>query len=280
MKRNSNSWLAAISITIAVGLILLALGGYLNPIISLVTQPFISTQRWFSTRYTAIVQLINAPQDTEELRSQNIALENEVSRLQSQIIDLEQQLAEKQILEELLGFAQASTQNSYVGSMVIGRDPNPFLHYIIIDKGTDDGLRKDMPVITQAGLVGRVDAVIANAARVQLISDPNSVVNVTIQNQKINAQLNGSLTGEINLEMIPQDIVIQPGDVVLTSGLGGSFPANILIGQIISVRKLENDLFQSATVQPVVDFAELQAVLVINNFRPVNIAPLIPGQNQ
>lgn len=92
----------------------------------------------------------------------------------------------------------------------------------------------------------------------------------------MDAQVIGSITGEISLEMVPQDIVMHSGDMILTSGLGGSFPDDLLIGQVVSIRKLENDLFQSATVQPVVDFAQLQAVLIITNFRPVNISPLVP----
>ena len=79
--------------------------------------------------------------------------------------------------------------------------------------------------------------------------------------------------------MVPQDVNLAAGDLILTSGLGGTYPANISIGQVLSVRKLENDLFQSATIQPVVDFNELQAVLVITNFRPVDITPLIPNEN-
>ena len=101
-----------------------------------------------------------------------------------------------------------------------------------------------------------------------------------LQNQKVEAQLVGSITGELNLEMVPQDTVIQTGDVILTSGLGGSFPKDILIGQIVSIRKLENDLFQSATIQSIVDFSQLQAVLIIKNFQPVDISPLIPDQAQ
>jgi rod shape-determining protein MreC len=125
-------------------------------------------------------------------------------------------------------------------------------------------------------LVGRIDAVIANASRVQLISDANSVVNVQLQSGKIDAQLRGTLTGEIVLEMIPQDAVIESGEVILTSGLGGNYPSNIFIGQVLSIRKLENALFQSASVQPIVDFDSLSAVLVISNFDAVDITPLVP----
>jgi rod shape-determining protein MreC len=280
MKINlSNIWLTVVIGVIAVGLILLALGGYLNPVINAVSQPFLGIQEWISSRYVAVYQLVNTPQDINELRASNIELENEVSRLQAQIIELEQQLGEKEVLEALLNYEQDNPESSYMAASVIGRDPSPFLHYIIIDRGSDDGIFSGMPVITQSGLVGRIDAVTSQAARVQLITDPKSIVNVKLETQKINAQTNGSITGEITLEMVPQDINLTSGDLILTSGLGGAYPSNLPIGQVVSIRKLENDLFQSATIQPVVDFNALQALLIITNFRPVDITPLIPVEN-
>lgn len=275
----SNTWLTGIITILAVGIILLALGGYLNPIINTVSTPFLRIQEWLSSRYVAVYQIINTPQDVNELRTSNIELENEVSRLQAQIIELEQKLGEKEVLEALLNYEQDNPANAYMAASVISRDPSPFLHYIIVDRGSDDGVYSGMPVITQSGLVGRIDAVTSQAARVQLITDPKSIVNVKLETQKINAQTNGSITGEITLEMVPQDVNLASGDLVLTSGLGGAYPSNLPIGQVVSIRKLENDLFQSATIQPVVDFNGLQALLIITNFKPVDITPLIPAAN-
>ena len=272
----SNSWKTITILILAIGLILLALGGYLGPVFAAASRPVVLAQAWLSNRYIAFYQIINSPQEESELRARNIELENEVDQLQSQIITLQQQLSETKNLEALLGFAGSNPQLQPVAAIVIGRDPSPFLHYLILDQGSDDGIRKGMPVVTQSGLVGKIDAVIAGASRVQLITDPGSIVNIKLQTQKMDAQVIGSITGEISLEMVPQDVVMQSGDMILTSGLGGSFPDDLLIGQVISIRKLENDLFQSATVQPVVDFAQMQAVLIITNFRPVNITPLVP----
>jgi rod shape-determining protein MreC len=79
--------------------------------------------------------------------------------------------------------------------------------------------------------------------------------------------------------MIPQDASVQVGDLVLTSGLGGGYPPNLLIGQISGLRSRDQDLFQRATVQSVVDFSQLEIVLVITNFKPVDIQPLVPQEN-
>jgi rod shape-determining protein MreC len=133
-----------------------------------------------------------------------------------------------------------------------------------------------MPVVTNQGLVGRIDAVIADAARVQLITDPAATVNVHLKNANTDAVLLGSVTGDISLDMISQDATVQGGDLILTSGLGGGYPPDLIVGQIINVRKLDYQLFQQATVQSAVDFSRLDIVLVITNFRAVDITPLIP----
>ncbi len=151
------------------GVLFLGFGGYLSPVLRLASSPVILAQRWLASRYLSIFQAINSPQDMAELRQESFSLEEENARLQSQVIELQQQLKDSQFKDELLGFARSRPEDTYVGASVIGRDPSPFLHYVIIDKGSDDGLQHGMPVVTAKGLVGQVDAVIANAARVQLI---------------------------------------------------------------------------------------------------------------
>ncbi len=273
---NSRSLRVAVLVVFIAGLLLLALGGYLTPIFRVTLNPIIASETWLSSRYMAIHDLITVPKDVASLQQKNSELQAEVTQLQAQVIQLQQQISEAQVLYALLDFARARPDNQYIAAAVIGRDTNPFISYILIDQGSDAGLRHGMPVVTNQGLVGRIDAVTAGGARVQLITDPTSVVNVRIQSSQIEASMSGSVTGELSLQMVPTNASISVGDVILTSGLGGSYPANVFIGQISSVLKRENDLSQTAVIQPVVDFTSLKAVLVITNFKPVDIAPLIP----
>ena len=261
---------------LVIGILLLALGGFLTPISRVAFSPFISAQTWLASRYLAIRDFITAPRDVARLSQLNDQLEAEIARLQSQIIELQQQNAELEVLSALLDFARTHAENEYITAAVIGRDISPFLHYIIINRGSDDGLRRGMPVVSSQGLVGRVAAVTADGARVQLITDPGTAINVRIQPSGAEGTLTGSITGDITIENIPQDAAIQTGDLVLTSGLGGNFPPDMLIGQVSGVRQRPVELFQTATVESVVDFSQLEIVLVIVNFRPVNIGPLIP----
>lgn len=259
------------------GVIALALGGYFSSASNVFTGSLVGLQTWFSTRFVAVQDFLTAPRDIATLRQQNSKLETEVAELQAQVIELQQQVGETEILASLVDFRRTRTQDTFIAAAVIGRDPSPFLHFVIINRGSNDGILRGMPVVTDQGLVGRVDAVIADAARVQLITDPASNVNVRLQNAETEASLIGSVTGDLTLDLIPHDVTVQAGDLALTSGLGGGYPPDLIVGQVVNVRSRDFDLFQQATVQAVVDFNRLEIVLIIVNFRPVDISPLFPS---
>ena len=272
----SRSLQTTIIFLIVGGILALAFGGFFSSVSNRFTGGLVSAQYWFAIRYQAIQQFLSAPRDIVTLRARNAELETEISQLQTQVIDLQQRVSQTEILAALVDFSRANPESSYKAASVIGRDPSPFLHYIIINRGSNDGILRGMPVVTNQGLVGRIDAVIADAARVQLITDPNSTVNVQLKNANTDAVLLGSVTGDISLDMIAQGAAVQSGDLILTSGLGGGYPPDLIVGQVINVRKLDYELFQQATVQSAVDFTRLDIVLVITNFQAVDITPLIP----
>lgn len=281
MKNFSSRNLQIMTISlIVVGVLALALSGFLGEIIGKTINPLVGAQSWFATRYQAVYDFFTVPRDVASLTTRNAELENEVSLLQAQIIQLKQQVSETDVLYSLLDFARQRPENKYVAASVIGRDPSPFLHYVIIDHGSDDGILYGMPVVTQQGLVGRIDAVTASAARIQLITDPGSSVNIRLESAGVEGQAAGSVTGDISLQMVGLSATLSAGDLVLTSGLGGGYPADILVGQLLTPSHEINSLFQSAAIQPVVDFAKLRAVLIITNFTPVDIAPLTPATTQ
>jgi rod shape-determining protein MreC len=275
----SRSVQSAILFLVVTGILALALSGYFSPVTNIFGGSLIGLQTWVSTRYLAITDFLTVPRDVAALRQQNAEYVAEIARLQAQVIELQNKVAQTDTLAALVDFSRSNPTNSYKAAAVIGRDSSPFLRYVIINRGSNDGIRQGMPVVTNQGLVGRVDAVISGASRVQLITDPSSLVSVFLQNSEADAIMKGSVSGELTLEMLSQDAKVQEGDVVLTSGLGGEYPPDLLIGQVGNVRKRESDLFQEATVQPVVDFSRLEIVLVIVNFRPIDISPLVPNQS-
>jgi rod shape-determining protein MreC len=269
-------WRMGLGALIVAGILLLGLSGYLAPVIRVVMNPVVSAQSWLATRYLAIYELVRSPGDISTLRQENERLKTENALLRSQLIQLQEQQNDYDTLYALLRVARSRPDSDYLAAMVIGRDPSPFLRYIYINQGSDAGLRRGMPVVTDQGLAGRIIAVSADAAQVQLITDAASAVNVRLPDSEADAMLVGSVTGDVMLEMVPQEFAIQPGELVLTSGLGGTYPSNILVGQVVSVRRLETALFQSAAIQPVVDFSDLRWVLVITDFNPIDLTPLGP----
>jgi rod shape-determining protein MreC len=132
-----------------------------------------------------------------------------------------------------------------------------------------------MPVLTERGLVGRVEEVFATSCRIRLITDPDLAVNVRLNNSRAEGLLVPQLSGELWVDLIDQDASVAPGELVLTSGLGSLFPPEIPIGEVISVRRRAFEIFQQAVIQPSVDFDNIEIVLVITNFnpRPLEISP-------
>jgi rod shape-determining protein MreC len=273
----SRSVQTTIVFLLVAGVLALALSGSFGFVSDNFNTVLVSGQSWVSTRFVVIQDFLTVPRDVVALRQRNADLEAEVSRLQAQVVQLQNSVSEADALAALVNFSRSNPGNSYRAASVIGRDPSPFLRYLIIDEGSNSGLRRGMPVVTDQGLVGRVDAVISSAARVQLITDTSSAINIRLEKAKKEAILTGTISGDLSLDTVPQNVVLEPGDLVLTSGLGGGFPPDLIIGQVLNVRKRDADLFQQAIIQPVVDFSQLKIVLIITDFRPVDIAPLIPA---
>ncbi len=273
MRRiSANLLLAIILILLATSMLLLSEGGILKPASNVVLQPLSAIQNWVAIRYSAIRDMIKAPSDLATLRARNAELELEVAHLQQEIISLQEQISEANILAALLGYARSQPENRYIAADVIGKDTSPFLRYIWIGRGSDAGIQRGMPVITERGLVGRVAEVFSTSARVQLITDPDIAVNVRIQGAiSREGILAPQLSGELWIDLISQEAQVAPGDLVLSSGLGGNFPPNIPVGKVISVRKRDYELFQQAVIQSSVDIDNLTIILVIINFRPLPI---------
>ncbi len=230
--------------------------------------------------------------DSQRLRTENESLRTEVERLRSLVISLQEAENENRVLREQLGFAQASPTYDLLPARVIGRDPNNFIQTLIIDKGTRDGVREGKVVVAAGrvrlpveqgdqqrqedllvvqGVVGTVIQAGPNYAKILLITDSSSAVNVMIQGSRSDGLLVGQGRGGLTLKYIRQGEGVLPGAVVLTSGLGGAFPRSLAVGVISNVQSKDQSPFQTASVVPVVDLARLDIVFVIRNFDPIRV---------
>jgi rod shape-determining protein MreC len=277
MKRTSPRVIfAGTLILIAVAILILQLSGYLTPMTNVLVRPVTALQSWFAVRYIAVRDLLASPNDMATMREEINQLQAENALLQQEIIALREQASEAEVLAALLDYARAQPASRYLATNVIGRDISPFIRSILIGQGSDTGIAVGMPVVTAQGLVGRVEEVFSSYARVQLITDPQTAVNVKFQQARTEGILSARLNGEIFVDLIDLNAELSEGELVLTSGLGGKYPPDIPVGSVTSIRRRDFDLFQDATVQSSVSFEELSLVLVITNFEPLILESINP----
>ncbi len=220
-----------------------------------------------------LTQFTQTLRDLRDLRQRNEALEAENARLLLENVRLKEVEAEANLCSDLLNFARDrpsfDIQGAHVVGRVIGHDPSNLQRYITLDVGREAGVARNMPVVTDRGLVGRILEVGDGWSRVLLITDVSSSVNALTQSTRAGGLVQGQADGSLVMRNIPQGDIVSVGDTVFTSGLGGNFPRQILIGQITAVQRRDYDLYQSATVRPTVDFDHLEMVLVITSFQPI-----------
>lgn len=255
----------------SLGVLVLHEAGTLAPLEQWAANPLTAVQTWLEARMRGVEEVLGTARDLQTLRQRVEELEKQNAALQIENVRLHEDLADYQAISQLLNFTRENTQLQTLPAEVIGRDSNTFLRSIIINKGATDGLAPGMPVVTERGLVGRVTAVSPSSAKVMLLTDPASAVNARLQTSRADGIVEGQLTPTLRMRFIPQEATVQTGEVVLTSGLGGNFPAGLVIGQVISVERRDVDLFQTAEIHPTVDFNRLEIVLVITNFKPTNV---------
>jgi rod shape-determining protein MreC len=266
--------IASALLILAVGIVLLGQAGLLSPLQDAVFRGVGGIQSGISTAFYNLRDFLTAPRNLQDLLAQNADLQSQVARLEAEVVTLRDQSAEVDVLRALLGTARQQPENQYLVAHVIGRDTSPFLHYLILDQGSDSGIRRGMPVVSQNGLVGRISEVSSNASKVQLIIDPDSSINARVQESRAEGILVGQSSGGLEMTYISQDASIKAGDIVVSSGLGGTFPPEILIGRVVSVHRRDYEFYQTAVIEPRNDFSRLELLLVITNFTPVEIGPL------
>lgn len=214
----------------------------------------------FEIRDTAhfFVSIGDLKRDNEHLVQENIRLKGESVKLQEVSKENEELRKELELLPRKafrLGAAE-----------VIGRDAAGLGNWLTVDQGALQGIERGMPVIVYGSvLVGQVSEVFPESSRVMLLTHPESVLSgVTVEN---GAQ--GSVKGEYGLgilfDMVLQDTTLQSSDHLVTSGLGGEFPKNLLIGTLQETRLSPDHLYQQASVISPVDFGSLRYVFIIKN---------------
>jgi rod shape-determining protein MreC len=268
--------------SISVVLLVLSSTGRLAPVegmLAAVARPFLTV---FNDIGRQVDNVAATARDLTSLRSENRRLQAMVDTLTIDNARLTEVQTENQQLRELLRFRQLNPYYDFRGGQliarVISRGPTNYLSALSIDLGSEQGIAPGMPVVTERGLVGRIQKVGPTTSTVLLITDPSSGVQSMIKRE--NSRAVGVVNGQAGtlpvMDYISQEADVAVGDEVITSGLGGNFPKNLIIGQVVEVKKRDFDMYQQAVVRPTVDFNRLEFVLVITNFKPLPGQPVEP----
>ncbi len=271
LGRPSRLYLLILMLSLCGGLVLLSVTGILTPVESIVATPLNSLSGMLNRLSLSIGATLEEFNNLGQLRDRIAELEEQLARRQIESIQLREAASDYERLISLLSYTSALEDQEYLTADVIALEQTGIARSIIINRGTRDGIAVGMPVTTDLGLVGRVMRVSANATQVQLINDENSAVSSRLQATRAHGSIIGQASGLLRLTLVDLDEEIRQGDLVITSGLGGNFPADIVVGQVTSVRQFEFELFQEAEVRSLIDFETLEFVLVITSFEPIDL---------
>jgi len=206
----------------------------------------------------------NVKKENEELKKKN-------SELESKAVDYDSLKSENERLREMLNFKDQNSEYNYVGCDIIGKAGSGLLDQFIINKGSKDGIEKQMIAITEKGLVGQVTSVGSNWSTIQTLSNANIAVSGYIERTKENGIVQGYNTGNnkllAKLTYLPWESDVKKDDIICTSDIAmpypGLYPKGIRIGAVIDVQEDKGKVMKNAIIQPYVDFNKLEEVFIV-----------------
>ncbi len=232
---------------------------YPYQVISEIIFPFQSftrtAQNFIKDNYNDYINLV-------DLKTKNKALTLELSELEQKNLQLHEQEFENKKLKKLLRMKRQIKIES-IGAEVIGYAPSKWERAVIINRGSNDGVKIGSPVLTDEGIAGQVVALSLNTSKVLLIIDRTSAVAVFLQKSRARGILEGGGKEFCYLKYIVKNFDIQIGDKILTSGLDNVFPKGFLIGYISDFQPSTNGLFDIVKAIPAIDFTKLEHVIVL-----------------
>ncbi len=236
--------------------------GSWNSAEQMVVEGATPVQNFFKQTVKLLVDLWDDYFYLVDVRQENRRLKLEVDSLKRENSLYREMVATQERLSELLKFKEAVRQPA-VAAEVVGLDPTGWFQSVLINKGTQSGIKPDMPVVNASGVVGRIVSVSPHYAKVLLIIDQNSAVDCLVQRSRDRGMVRGQSAQVCRLDYMVKSGDVKEGDVVITSGLGRVFPKGLPIGTVSNVKEGYGTLFKEIEVTPAVDFSKLEEVLVI-----------------
>lgn len=205
--------------------------------------------------WSRYVSLVGLKQENEQLRAR-------VAELEEQNLQFAEAIVASGHLREIAEM-RSSFDVPLHSAQVVGQDVSPWFRSVLLDRGRAHDVRAGMPVVTDRGLVGLVTATSSHASRVMLLLDRQSAVDGMVQRSRARGIVRGTGSGQLEFTFMVRGDDVQPGDLVITSGVGGAHPKGIRIGHVLEVHSDETELLHTATLQPAVDFGRIEQVFVM-----------------
>ena len=196
-------------------------------------------------------------------REENLELHRELAQLQIKNNQLQGRAAEADRLAGLLHFREAHADTPMLAAQVIGASPDSSSRILVLDRGSRDGVKRDMGVITPDGVVGKILAVYQNSSQVLLLSDRDSGVGALLASTRTQGPVRGSGDPLLDMEYVSQDEKVNVGDVILTSGEDRIFPKDLPVGTVVEVRPDPHTPFMVIRVRPAAHLDALEDVLIL-----------------
>lgn len=232
------------------------LGNFLFKIFSPVEKFFIRIGDRVFAFFEILISIRDLGKQNTELRQKNLELEAELTQLKQ----VEQ---ENQALRQGL---EISKKDQIIIEMafVVGKDVQGAGDWILIDKGSNQGIEKDMAVISsEMALVGKIIQVMSGFSKVMLITNKESVVAAIIEGERNEGLVRKEEKGRLFIDFIPRTEELEIDERIITSGMDNIYPKGILIGKIENIDLSQNQLFQKITTSPAVDFSKLEEVFIV-----------------
>lgn len=216
--------------------------------------------------------------DLGDARSERDRLREEVKTLQQKVDESQDLKLENERLKNMIAVKESRPDLVFLVVDVIGANPDIWEQTIQIGAGHSDGLQEYMAILSEDGsLVGRIILCTSEVSLVQLITDDKSSVGAMLQNTAEMGVVKGEGRGGVRLELLNQDAEVRTGDVVVTSGLGGTCPAGIPIGTITEISERRADLSVGIIISPRASLTRLDRVMVVTSPLP-STAPIGAGE--
>lgn len=241
--------------------------------VGLLTEPVLLLVEW---PYRALARLGESARGQQELLAEARALRVELARTSAELLLLEELRQENAELRELVD-AGVRVPVGFVAAEIRRVDLNPFSHRVLINRGRNDGLMVGQPVVDARGLIGQIDEVFLHSARLILLTDPDHALPVRVLRTGLRTIAYGSgLSADMRLNDLPMNVDLEPGDIVLTSGLGGVFPAGLPVARVLAVQRPAGEAFASATLRPLGRPERSRHLLVLDRvFDPIDTDTLL-----